>query len=482
MKRFILSGTALLALMAHSTALAQRAERSTSAVVAVSNRCALTPKAEVKRLEKSAPEVFEAALGAIVAGIAGELVKSGLNAAGEALEAASREQGFVAEGTSTFLAGQIEYSKPTLTSADGSKSHALPPKAYFAPHLKCLHLFVQGATGSVDDIFSDGTLTRSGTVLFDWSRDDEASIEMRREAAAELVALGVNSLPDLYAEILLLPGREGFVAKPMLIWYREPLKGAPKKGASSAEMHFLFSTPAFDADKPGIGTGFAGARISLPKLEPKKVLTWKELNGFSSVTLPLRPTSGFVDSKVTAFNSAVASVGVAEANLRKAVSARNAAERLVQRDPKPEAQEALVIATENVDEAAIALVLAKEAISKTEAIPAGATNIQARLVIIRNANKFGLALAKALKDQSEAAGTAVTNAIAPKPDWNAEDTAYLTAIQAVEAKQKAYDVAIASGDAAATLAASHDLRLAKAKANEAAVSSKRAIPYPALLN
>lgn len=482
MKRLVLAGTALSMLIASSPALAQRTETSIPAVVAVSDRCALTPVAEVSRLDKSTPEVFGAALGVILGGIAGELVKTGVNAAGDALDAASREQGFAAEGATSYLAGQIEYSQLTLKIAGGSETLALPPTGRFVPGRKCLHLFVQGATGSVDAIFSDGSLTKSGSVAFDWLGDDEASIDSRKEAAAELVALGVNSLPDLYAEILLLPGKEGFVAKPMLIWYRAPLKGAPK-GPSPAEMHLLFSTPAFDAEKPGIGTGFAGARIGLPRLEAKKVLTWDDLKGVSSVTLPLRPTTGFIDGKVSAFNTAVASVGTAEANLGKAESAQRVADRLAKRDPKSEdAKEALIIAKEGVDEARMALALARLTISNLQAVPAGATNTQARIVIIRNADKFGMALAKALKGQADAAGKAATDSIAPKADWTAEDTGYLTAIQTVEAKQKAYDVALASGDAAATLVASHDLRLAKAKANEAAVTSKRTIPYPALLN
>lgn len=481
MKRSIAVGTALLMLFAHTPAFAQRAESSTSAVVAVSDRCALTPAAEVQKLDGSKKEFFGAAIGMILAAVVGELVKTGMNAAGEALEAASREQGFVAEGTATYFSGQIKYTQLTLKNDDDSDRIVLPPKANFVSGQKCIHLFVPGKSGSVDDIFNDASLTRAGTVRFDWLGNDQQANRSQSEARAVLAGLGVNSLPDLYAEVLLQPGEEGFVARPMLIWYRAALKGAPK-GASAAEMHLLFSTPAFDAEKPGIGTGFAGARIGLPKLEPERVLTWIDLRGFNSVSLPLRPTAGFIDAKVTEFNSAVASVGTAKANLRKAESAHAAAKRLVTHDPKPEAQEALILAKEAEDEARTALALAQLPIYDLEAVEAGATNMQARIVIIRNADKFGLALAKALKGQAEAAGKAATEALAPKPDWTGEDTAYLTAIQDVEAKQKAYDAALAGGDASATLTASHALRLAKAKANEAAVTSKRKVPYPALLN
>ena len=51
-----------------------------------------------------------------------------------------------------------------------------------------------------------------------------------------------------------------------------------------------------------------------------------------------------------------------------------------------------------------------------------------------------------------------------------------------ELKQKAYDDALAAGDAAATVSAAHALKLSKAKANEAAVASKRQLPFPGLLN
>src|SRR5690606_11309988 len=47
----------------------------------------------------------------------------------------------------------------------------------------------------------------------------------------------------------------------------------------------------------------------------------------------------------------------------------------------------------------------------------GATNARVSFMIIRDANKFGLASADALGKQKEALGAAVTTALTPQPDW-----------------------------------------------------------------
>lgn len=470
-----------VAMSATASAQAQRAETVTTAIVAVADTCALTPDAVFNKGGESTKEAFWALFAPILAAFAGDLAKSGVNALGDALEQASREQGFVAEGAAGYHAGQIDFIQPMTKAADGSDIAVGWPNALFTPKRKCLHLAVPGAD-AIDLIFSDAVLTADNAPGFDWrAADPKAATAAQKTSRNRLVALGITNRPVLYAEILLLPGKEAFVARPLLIWNGSGLKGAPKS-ASAAELHLLFATPGFDAAKSGIGTGFAGTRTSLPKLAPQQVLGWDALKGKTSILMPLRPSTGYVDNSVTAFNTAVTQVATAKAALRKAESAHAAAKRLAARGNKPESVEALILAAEAEEEAKRALQIAELTIADRQSAEAGAINVQARVVIIRDENKFGMALAKALKGQAEAVGKATTDAIAPKPDWTAGDTAYLTALQDVELKQKAYDDALAAGDAAATVSAAHALKLSKAKANEAAVASKRQLPYPGLLN
>ncbi len=479
--RFLAATSLAMIMSAAVPAQAQRAETVTNAIVAVADQCALTPDAVFSKGGESTKEAFWALLAPIFASFAGDLAKSGVTALGDALEQASREQGFVAEGAAGYHVGQIDFMQPTTKVADGSNVAVGSPKALFVPKPKCLHLAVPGPD-AIDLIFSDTVLTAEDAPGFDWRAADQvAAATARKTSRNRLVGLGITSKPVLYAEILLLPGKEGFIARPLLIWNGSGLKGAPKS-ASAAELHLLFATPGFDAAKPGIGTGFAGTRTSLPKLAPQQVLGWDALKGKTSILMPLRPSTGYVDTSVTAFNTAVTQVATARAALRKAESAHAAAKRLAARDNKPENAETLILADEAEGEAKRALQIAELAIADRQSAEAGATNVQARIVIIRDENKFGMALAKALKGQAEAIGKATTAAIAPKPDWTAEDTTYLTALQDVEVKQKAYDDALAAGNAAATVSAAHVLKLSKAKANEAAVASKRQLPYPGLLN
>jgi hypothetical protein len=66
-----------------------------------------------------------------------------------------------------------------------------------------------------------------------------------------------------------------------------------------------------------------------------------------------------------------------------------------------------------------------------------------------------------------------------KPDFTASDTAYLTALTTLQAKELAFASAVEKGDGAA-IAAAAEVLLAKAKLNEAAVAINRPIPYPQL--
>lgn len=440
---------------------AQRAETTSPAIVFANATCPLTPHDKLEGERKSTSEFIGPLLASLFAGFAGDLVKTGVNAVGDALDAASREQGFAAEGTAPVRFGQVDPN-----SGSGSP-------ATYTPTEQCLSLYVPSGEGRIADFWRDSALT---TLEFDWKGNEDARTNIGRDLENQ----GLTTLPALYAEGMVLPGKEGFIFRPTLVWYRSPLPGAPK-GAASAEMHVLFATPGFDAKTPGIGSGFAGARLQLPKLTPGTALGWDQLRGARSVWLPLRPTAGAVDAEVQAINTAKTLVGTRTVELAKADKAMAAATRAQARKPGSDADEALILATEARAEAEASLAKARAATANLVARPAGATNAQMRVVIVRDANKFGQALAKAIKGQAETAGKGVTDGLKPQPAWAATDTGYLSAMIAVEQKQKAYDDAVASGDAAAMTNAGNDLKIAKAKANEAAVAANMDIPYPGLI-
>lgn len=448
-----------------SPAIAQRAETVSPAMVFERDKCLLTPYSALAAERARTGEFLGPLLVTLFAGLAGDLVKSGVNALGDALDTASQEHGFVAEGAAGIRFGAID---PASAEAQ---------RAIFRPTERCIGLYVPSGEGDIANIFSDTALTRNGTIPFDWLNSPQEKLARTNE----FIKLGMTSLPTVYAEGVILPGKEGFIFRPMLVWYRTALKGAPKS-RTAAEMHVLFATPSFDAKTPGIGGGFAGARLTLPRLAPGNVLDWNQLQGSKSVWLPLRPTAGVVDAQLQSLNTAYTMVGTRSAELAKADKALAAAQRVKARKPGPEADEAVAVAQETVDEATQALKKASDAVADRKSVPAGATNIQVRFVAIRDANKFGLAVAKALKGQADAAGKGVTDALTPKPDWATTDTTYLTAMITVEQKQKLYDDAVGAGDAAAIVKTGDDLRIAKAKANEAAVAAMKPLPYPGLLN
>lgn len=111
-----------------------------------------------------------------------------------------------------------------------------------------------------------------------------------------------------------------------------------------------------------------------------------------------------------------------------------------------------------------------------------AVNVKARLVIIKDANKFALAIAAAMKGSADAAATAVTKELTPSTAWSTDATAFITAQTAVDGKQRDYDAAVTAGDTAKSATLGDELRVAKAKLNEAAAALNRPLPYPDLLS
>lgn len=477
MTRSVLHGIGAVSLLSGvwsiPSATAQRAEAVQTVRLLTAPTCLLTPDGALTQERNETVE--SAILATLVGGVVGDLVGSGLNALGEALENASKEKGIVAEGVSHVMLGEIR------PRSDGS------PVARFVPVTSsCLILYTPGSGVSAAAFGTDPALDSlrrkiaqadGATPIVDGTGKLDPEFETR------LQTLGIDKLPGLYVEAQIWSLREGLVIRPSVVWYREKMPGAPTRLAAS-ELHVSFATPAAPSTVD-IGSIFAGARMLLPKVAPGTVLDWDSLRASTSIVMPGRPTTGYIDTQVAAANTLYTTVGTRKSELRTAERAYLSAKRKHDAKPTAETQEALDAATIVLRDARLDLEAAEAARDGfTTPVRAGATNVKLRFVVIREPNQFGLALAKALKGRSAATGTAVgtalTDAMSSKPAWTADDTGYVQALNAVEAKQREYDAAVTAGDSAAIAAKADELRYLKAKLNEAAVKLKRPIPYPSL--
>jgi hypothetical protein len=292
----------------------------------------------------------------------------------------------------------------------------------------------------------------------------------------KLRAAGLNTLPAVYVEVELLPRSDGLVLRPVLVWYRERLPGSPP-GRTATEFHATLATPGLSADGAGIGTAFATARVSLPNLAPGDIVDWRTLAPYTSVIVPARPTAGAVDTLVARYNAAYTAVGTRQAELIAATRLQTTAARKNTETPNAENAAALADANQNVAWAQAALDEAKRITDALKSVDIGSTNVSARFVVVRDADRLGQAIATALKARSEAVDTAVTNAIDRGVGWNANETAYVEAVANVAAKQRAIDAAREAGTTDSLPSLLDELRILRAKVNEAAVATGRPAPY-----
>lgn len=464
--KLLMSGVVLAICQPGPAAWAQRVETTSPAQVSVFDTCPLTPASALESQRAETKEILPL-LAAVFAGIAGELVKDGLNAIGTALDHASREQGFVSEGVGNFAMGTV---RPRQTTADN---------AQFVPKEHCIVLYAPAKSGAIDQLLTDPAIIGDGTRKFDWLNNADA----RALVLDNLKQHGMTAAPALYVEAVLLPSAEGMRVRPTLVWYNERLPGAPG-GQTSAELHVMLGTPLYaeNAAALTVGAPFAGVRLQLPPVGPGKVLDWTALRTVGQIAIPNRPTGGFVDQHVEALNTAYAALVTKQAELTKAQRTVRRAQAALAAKPGADAQDALAAAREQLDDAKAEFDLAEFKAAVRVGKPAGVTNVLARFVVVRDANKFGLAIAKAISGQADNAAKAVTDRLTPKPDWGSSQTQLVTASVDVEAKQRAYADALAKADAAAIATTAADLRIAKAKANEAAASAGQPIPYPGLLS
>lgn len=450
-----------LALAAAQPALAERAEIVRQAHAIALPTCPGVPDEATSAEWADKTDEVAPLLAALIAGAAGELVKGGLTAAGEALETASKEKGIVAESTTTFFATRV------AARSGSSKTARLVPQP------TCLVLYADGE-GAIDGIATDAAL--KAALEADAAQGVTLPLyDGQGTVARTLTDAGVATLPSLYAEVRVIPLREGVVLRPVLVWYRQRMDRAPT-GRAAAELHVTLSVPAATDS----GTAFATVRLPLPKIAPGQALAWRALRSSTSPVMAARPTAGFVETRLASMNAAYALAGTRRRELVVADRALASARRKHAAKPTAETREAVEAATLAQADATSDLASANAAADAVKSVDAGATNAKVRFVVVRDENAFGLAIAKALKGQAEAAGKAVTTALTPTPDWAATDTAYATALAAVAAKQRDYDAAVAGGSGEVAKLGD-ELLVLKAKLNEAAAASNRPLPYPSLL-
>ena len=213
------------------------------------------------------------------------------------------------------------------------------------------------------------------------------------------------------------------------------------------------------------------------------VLNRAALEAYASVVVPMRATTGSVDTALTARNGAVTAIDTKKAEMAQLKEALRLAQRKLDQNRDASKTQELTNARDDANLAYTDAIADQAKLTQAahfDVLFAGSTNVKARFLVIRDANQFGLALAKALKAQADATGKAVTDKLTPQPAWTTQDTAYVDAENAVKAAQRAVDDAITAGETSKVPGLQDAVTSAKAKANEAAVASGRQAPYAIL--
>lgn len=472
-----------------------RPEAVTRAMLSIERGCPITaPLDDAQRAAR--PARMLPILGALVAGVAGNLVTSGINALGNALEAASQEKAFVGEGVGSFTAYRIDNGgKPTdkwrtipdleVEVLPDGEPGPVPDGTTPETAERCLMLVIPANAAAKGKAGAPALTAANLQAAFSAS-----GISQKRavNAEARLKALGLTELPALYIEAELVAASDGMAIKPVLIRYAAPMPGAPK-GTTATELDVSFALPGAP-DTADIGTVYALARMPLPKMMPgaandtaATVLNRSALEAYASVVVPMRATTGSADTALTARNGAVTAIDTKKAEMAQLKEALRLAQRKLDQNHDASKTQELTNARYDANLAytdAIAVQAKLIQAAHFDVLLAGSTNVKARFLVIRDANQFGLALAKALKAQADATGKAVTDKLTPQAAWTTQDTAYVDAENAVKAAQRAVDDAITAGETSKVPGLQDAVTSAKAKANEAAVASRRQLPYAIL--
>ena len=423
--------------VASSTALAQAAgpvERIGPARVMVGKDCSpATPGELTARSQESA--VLDA-LGGPFAGLVGSFVGAGFTALGGAIEEASRAHAFGGQGVGAFNFYSVTQKK------EG-------PVASFAPNM------------------ADGGSVRCVRIKINSAKD--------------------SNLDGLEVVSLLAIRSDGFEVLPVYVRYAAAVSSAPNR-ALPAELHLQFFTPGLVAaggtPSETLGTAFAVARIPLPRLKPgDPELRASDLVGYRSGVLPLRPAASelkaYFDTRTVAAAAAKAKAEEAE---RLRIALVRAEEDARAKQPKPDAAVRVLAAKRQLEdgerERAVAIAALQDLIPQDRFIEGASTNVLARVVLVKDANRFGNAIGAALKASAPEFSAGVKTALTPVPEWTASDTAYVEAMVAVDGKSAELNMARSTADAARIATLEGELRVLQARANAAAVGAKKSIPFP----
>lgn len=434
-------------------------------IAAVLDECPLTARSEFDADEPVRPVEMAPIVATFLAGVAGDLAAAGVNALGAALEEASREKGFSAVASTSFAFYQV-----AIESDDIGKS------VKFSPRLKRRHSLCLVSALTMAPASSEKPSS--------WASEISAN-HLRAAGLQVLDGNGFPLDPDFYIEMVLQLRDDGFVVRPGLVWYRRPFANAPKRPLP-AELHVAFSVPASPSAEANATFGLA--RIRLPAIAPGEIWKAPMLRSYTSLVMPVRPSTGSPDATKADFTSVIAD---AKANREEIATL----ERLLARARRAvSAQGATKDDQSKVESLEDRLIEAKGKASRINqketnvidrgVVPTGSTNVQARFTVVRDANQFGLAVARSLQGRSKALGETVTAQLLPETRagaWTAADTNYVTTMSTVEAAQRTLDDAMRKGDAEAIFAAQLALKNAKAAANAAAAASDRVLPFPNLL-
>jgi len=466
------------------------------------------------------------------AGLAGDSVKAGLDVIGGALEDASRAQAFSVEGHTVYPFYRVEFSKadaPLMTAVPREgclilKLRAAAPQGTsgLMPDVPATEddadedVQQEGASSEavVDDTAPDSTEVGSeyGDEDLGYTKEQLAGIKTGHDGDYTSKAILGRLL--LSMELKVHASAEAIFFEPVYVRYHGPIPGAPKSKPLPAEIHVsLKATPA--EHKSADGAPFALARIPLP---PVRVgdRWFSDQMGVTSGVVPLRPRTGTLAD----LDAGLAKQLAEHADKLMELSRLEAQEAFVSAKPVLGGQvaegeaDSLPFTVDDVvplakpnstDAAAIGKSIAElkkdvagrravlrsmaavypqvpdsEDSMESSGLQLGATAADVRLVLVKNENRFGMAIAKALKDRSAAAGNAFTNYLTADkpPEWTEADGQYFTAVADLQTAEKTLTDARTAGDGPAIEAARTALMNARIALNAKAVAVKRPPPYP----
>ena len=442
-------------------------------------------------------------------GLLGDVVGAGLNAVSDALKQASRAQAFSVEGRTVYPFYILRVPE-----------HDSAPVLETKPAEGCLVLQMRSPPPADEDM-----LQPEGTGYEPGDRGDPAARAAAEKAASLFEPVLGRLLLDV--ELKVQASGDGMIVQPVYVHYVSPLAGAPGKGRLPAEIHVVFSTAATDGASES-GQAFAASRIQLPSIGVGDEWYADQLAATSGV-LALRPHSGViagiegnVGAKLRAHADKVAELDTLRAQLayltsvtdraqpKPATSGRLGASGSLASEVGP--QPAMVIVPQDRDRlvdlppfvgdgvpdqtavpdlrkrmAAIELEIVglRTALNATPSLTPGleemkvrATTVDARLVLIKDENKFGMAIANALSTRATQAASAITTYVGQVwPAWTTADSDYFLALDTVRVAAADLSAAQVGGDKAAISAETSRLVTAKLDLNVKAVASHRAPPY-----